>query len=212
MALSMAASQAAALLLAAFAQSASPGTAADALRHVDERLQRTADLQARFVQSYRSVTIGRELRERGTLSLKRPGRMRWDYEAPEKKTFVSDGKSFYFYVPADRQVIVREQSGNAQGVAALLLSGKSLADQFEPGLEVAPAGRARIRLLPRKPDPDVERAFLDVDSDYRIRAIEIVDAQGNRSRFELDGIRENVGLSDKLFRFEVPRGVEVIEG
>ena len=208
----MAALQAAALLLCALVQNASPGAAADALRQVDARLQRTADLQARFVQSYRSVTIGREVRERGTLSLKRPGRMRWDYEAPEKKTFVSDGKSFYFYVPADRQVIVREQSGNAQGVAALLLSGKNLADQFEPGLELAPAGLARLRLMPRTPDPDVERAFLEVDADHRIRAIEIIDIQGNRSRFELDAIRENLGLSDQLFRFEVPHGVEVIEG
>lgn len=208
----MAASQAAAFLLAAFAESAPPATATDALRRVDERLQRTTDLQARFVQSYRSISVGREVRERGTLSLKRPGRMRWDYEAPEKKTFVSDGKSFYFYVPADGQVIVREQSGNAQGVAALLLSGKSLAEQFEPGLEAAPAGFARIRLVPRKPDPDVERAFLDVDADYRIHAIEIVDKQGNRSRFELLALRENLGLSDKLFRFEVPHGVEVIAG
>jgi len=44
------------------------------------------------------------------------------------------------------------------------------------------------------------------------RAIEIVDVQGSRSRFDFDGIRENLGLADKLFRFEVPRGVEVIAG
>jgi outer membrane lipoprotein carrier protein len=212
MALSMAAACAAALLLAVGTPGASSGAAEDALRRLDDRLQRTADLQARFVQTYRSVTLGREVVERGTMSLKRPGRMRWDYEGPEKKTFVSDGKSFYFYVPQDRQVIVREQTGNAQGVAGLLLSGKRLIEQFEPGLETGPSGLARLRLVPRKPDPDVERIFLDVDASFGIRAIEIEDAQGNRSRFELAGIRENVGLSDKLFRFDVPHGVEVIAG
>jgi outer membrane lipoprotein carrier protein len=212
MALSMAASHAAALLVAALAQGAAPGAASDALRQVDGRLQRTTDLQARFLQSYLSASIGREVRERGTLSLKRPGRMRWEYETPEKKTFVSDGKSFYFYVPADRQVIVRAQSGNPQGVAALLLSGRSLSEQFEPGLEIAPAGLARIRLTPLRPDPDVEHAFLEVDAGYRIRAIEIVDTQGNRSRFELNDLRENLGLADKLFHFDVPSGVEVIAG
>lgn len=212
MALSKAAFRAAALLLAASAAGAAPGPAEEALRRVEERLQGARDLQARFVQSYRSLTIGREIVERGTMSLKRPGRMRWDYDGPDKKTFVSDGKTFYFYVPADRQVIVRDQADGARGVASLLLSGRSLAAEFEPGLEVGPAGLSRLRLAPRKPDPDVDRLFLDVDASFRIRAIEVLDAQGNRSRFELGSLRENIGLPDKLFRFEIPKGVEVIAG
>ena len=61
--------------------------------------------------------------ETGTVALKRPGRMRWEYETPEKKTFVSDGTRVFFYVPADRQVIVRQQAGE-RGVAMALLSGQ----------------------------------------------------------------------------------------
>jgi outer membrane lipoprotein carrier protein len=212
MALWMAALRAATVLFAVGAPGAAPGPAEEALRRVDERLQRATDLQARFVQTYRSATVGREVVERGSLALKRPGLMRWEYDAPEKKTFVSDGKSFYFYVPADRQVIVRDQTGSASGVAGLLLSGKSLLEQFEPGLETGATGQPRLRLVPRKSDPDVERIFLDVDASYRILAIEIQDSQGNRSRFDLTGLRENTGLPDKLFRFDVPRGVEVIAG
>lgn len=204
----------AALLLAALAPPPAPeeGSAADVARRIEERAVRAADLEARFVQSYRSDALGREVVERGTLRLKRPGRMRWDYDAPDKKTFVSDGKTFYFYVPADKQVIVRDQGGS-QGLVSRLLSERGrILEPFDAGLESSANGLMRVRLTPKKPDPELDRAYLQVDGEYRIRGIEIIDAQGNRSRFDFDGIKENVGLADKLFRFEVPRGVEVISG
>src|SRR4029453_15693544 len=79
------------------------------VRRLEERQARAQDMTARFVQSYRSGILGRGVVERGVVRLKRPGRMLWEYKDPEKKTFLSDGKSYYFYVPADRQVIVRDQ-------------------------------------------------------------------------------------------------------
>jgi len=208
--------------LAAQAPSPTPAAASTAAlstpgaalaRRIEERHHRVADLTARFVQTYRSGVLSQEIVEKGVVSLKRPGRMLWEYRDPEKKTFVSDGKTFYFYVPADRQVIVREQAGQ-RGIPALLLSGREdlLAD-FEATLEKAPGpGLQRLKLVPRKADPEVERVYLDVDSADRIRAVHVRDAQGNESRFDFEGIRENVGLPDRLFRFEVPRGVEVIAG
>jgi len=190
---------------------AAPVGAADVARRVEERQRGVRDMQARFVQTYRSGVLGREVVERGTVSIKSPGRMRWEYRDPEAKTFVSDGKTFYFYVPADKQVIVRDQA-DARGLTAQLLSGRlEILAQFDVGLERT-AGRERLRLSPRKTDPEVDRVYLDVDDGYRIRGIEILDPQGNRSRFEFQDLRENVGLPDRLFRFDVPEGVEVISG
>lgn len=186
--------------------------AADLARRIDERRRATLDLTARFIQTYRSGAIGREIVERGVLFMKRPGRMLWEYRYPEKKTFVADGKNFYFYVPAERQVIVRSQAGE-RGVPALLLSEEtSILTEFDVALEEAPPGVHRVRLVPRKPDPEVETVLLDVDPTYRIRTVRIEDAQGNQSRFDFDDLKENVGLKDRLFRFEIPRGVEVITG
>lgn len=171
-----------------------------------------ADLTARFVQTYRSGILGRQVVERGSVSIKRPGRMLWEYRDPERKTFVSDGSSFYFYVPADRQVIVRDQAGQ-RGVAVELLSGElDILGRFEVGLEPMPGGGDRLRLVPRQLDPEVERVYVDADAAGRIRSLEIVDSQGNRSEFRFEAIRENVGLSDSLFRFRVPAGVEVFRG
>jgi outer membrane lipoprotein-sorting protein len=66
--------------------------------------------------------------------------------------------------------------------------------------------------VPKAPDPELDRVYLEVDPSYRIRSIDILDPQGNRSRFEFQDMRENVGLPDRLFHFEVPQGVEVISG
>jgi outer membrane lipoprotein carrier protein len=189
-----------------------PSPAEALARRVEARHRRVADLTARFVQTYRSGALGREVVEKGTVSLKPPSRMRWEYRDPDKKTFVSDGRTSYFYVPADRQVIRREQS-DARDLPAMLLSGHAdILATFEVGLETAPSGRQRLRLTPRKPEPEIEHLYVDVDGGARIRAILVIDAQGNRSQFAFDDIRENVGLDDRLFRFEIPRGVEVIAG
>jgi outer membrane lipoprotein carrier protein len=192
---------------------AAPGgpAAEAAARRIEERHRGIVDMTARFVQTYRSGILGREIVERGTVSLKRPGRMLWEYRDPERKTFVSDGRSFYFYVPADRQVIVREQAGE-RGVAVELLSGRlDILGRFEVSLEAGPEGE-RLHLTPRTPDPDVQEAYVQADALGRISAIEILDAQGNRSAFRFESIRENVGLPDALFRFRIPEGVEVVSG
>lgn len=200
-------------LLAAPANATSslPSPAEALARRIEERHRNVADFTARFVQTYRSGVLGREVSERGNVSVKPPGRMLWEYRDPERKTFVSDGRTFYFYVPADRQVIVREQAGD-RGLLGRLLSGGEILGEFDAGLETTPTGGARLRLTPRKPDPDLDRVYIEPDATDRIRSIEIVDAQGNHSQFRFDDMRENVGLSDRLFRFEVPKGVEVISG
>jgi len=209
-----------AILAVAQATAPSPtGRSADAdlarsvLRRVEDRHSRTSDLVARFTQSYRSGMLGREVVERGVVSIKRPGRMRWEYKDPETKLFVTDGKTFYFYVPADKQVIVSEQD-EQRSLAARLLSGHGgLTDEFAASMEEPlEEGVLRVKLVPTRPQPDVEKAFVDVEPSGRIRSILLEDVQGNRTRFRFESVRENTGVKDDLFRFAVPSGVEVIRG
>jgi outer membrane lipoprotein carrier protein len=197
----------------ATSQSADAALARSVLERVEKRQAAASDLVARFTQSYRSGMLGREVVERGVVSIKRPGRMRWEYKDPERKLFVSDGKTFYFYVPADRQVIVSEQD-EERSLAGRLLSGRGgIADEFAASMEEPlEEGVLRVKLVPVRQQPDVQRAFLDVEPTGRIRSILLEDVQGNRTRFRFDSVRENTGLKDELFRFVVPPGVEVIRG
>jgi outer membrane lipoprotein carrier protein len=207
------------LALLAPATPAAPASGPDAdlarslVRRVEERHGRTVDLVARFTQSYRSGLLGREVVERGVVSIKRPGRMRWEYKDPESKLFVTDGRTFYFYVPADKQVVVSEQDAE-RSLAGRLLSGRGgLLEEFDASLEEPlEEGVLRVKLVPRREQPEVERAFLDVEPSGRIRSILLEDVQGNRTRFRFEGVRENTGVADKLFHFEIPAGVEVIRG
>ena len=177
-------------------------------RKIQEHHHALTDMKARFVQTYASAMLGRRVVERGTVAIKHPGRMRWEYEQPEKKTFVSDGKKSYFYVPADKQVMVQEATGD-RGVALQLLSGRSdLLTEFQ----AMPAPGDAVRLIPRSGEAEVQEALVEADASGRIRRLEIIDLQGNRSEFRFEDVKENVGLPDRLFQFEIPKGVEVVTG
>ena len=89
-------------LAAAHLATASPATDVKTLAAaVDEHYNHLHSLQAQFTELYRGSGIERT--EAGTLWLKKPGKMRWEYRSPREKLFVSDGKDAWFYVPADHQ-------------------------------------------------------------------------------------------------------------
>jgi outer membrane lipoprotein carrier protein len=79
------------------------------------RYQKIRDFSADFVHTYRGGVLRTQAQERGTVTIKKPGRMRWVYTSPERKEFVSDGAKVYAYVPADRQVVVTPVDPNDQG-------------------------------------------------------------------------------------------------
>jgi outer membrane lipoprotein carrier protein len=183
------------------------------VERLEVRQSAARDVVARFVQSYRSGMLGREVVESGTVTIKRPGLMRWEYEDPEKKLFISDGRTFYFYVPEDRQVIVQEHD-EQRSLAGRLLTGEGgILEEFHVALdEPLEDGVFRVRLAPRKPDAELERAFVDVEPSGCLRGVLIEDVQGNRTRFRFEDVKENTGAPDRIFRFEIPPGVEVIRG
>jgi outer membrane lipoprotein carrier protein len=203
-----------ALLLAAQAPQAPPAdTAAVTLaKSIEARERGLQDLEADFEQHYRSSAIGREIVEKGRVSLKPPGRMLFEYATPEKKTFVSDGQTSYFYVPKDRQVVVQRLKGDKGLLAALLTGRENLLDRFTASLVPREGKGQSLRLEPRQKDPEVEEVLMDVDESLLIERLEIRDVQGNRTEFRFQRMRPNTGLSDRLFHFEIPHGVEVVEG
>ena len=179
------------------------------LTNFDARSRTIRDFTAKFTQTYRSGALGRAIVESGTVKVKRPSRMLFQYVAPDKKLFVADGDSYYFYVPRDKQVMVQNQRGDKRATARILAEGRLL-DHFKcVGEEADTLGRKLI-LTPIEKDANVTRIAVVLDAQLRLLALEIQDAEGSTSRMVFDGFRENVGLKDSEFRFDVPKGVEVI--
>lgn len=201
--------------LAVSAQSAAPKTATApqdpqaVLSAFDARSRTIRDFTAKFTQTYRSGALGRAIVETGTVKVKRPSRMLFEYLTPDRKLFVADGDSYYFYVPRDKQVMVQNQRGDRRATARILAEGRLL-DHFKcTGEEHDDLGR-KLVLVPLEHDANVTRVAVVLDAQLRVLALEIQDAEGSTSRMVFDGFRENVGLKDTEFRFDVPKGVEVI--
>src|SRR6266702_3698818 len=99
---------------------------ADALaREVQAYYERTADLEARFVQTYTYASFGRSQVSRGTLRVKKPGKLRWDYDSPSKKTVLVNGSRLVQYEPEANQAYVDERfDASAMSAAVTFLLGQ----------------------------------------------------------------------------------------
>jgi len=178
--------------------------------------EKVRDFSARFTHIYEGGVLGRKVTERGTVLVKKPGRMRWTYTSPERKEFVSDGEKIYSYIPEDKQVIVSRMPVEGEATTpALFLAGKgNLPGDFEASfvrVPSAPAGTWALELVPKRREPEYESLVLVVDrKTLAIRMLVSADSQGGESTFVFDDMKENVGLSNKQFNFTIPRGVQVV--
>jgi outer membrane lipoprotein carrier protein len=196
----------------AVGQSRPPAT--DVARALQEKYDRVKDFTGDFAHTYEGGVLKRKFTERGTVQIKKPGRMRWEYTAPEKKTFVSDGTKIYSYVPADKQVIVSSVPGTDEATTAVLfLAGKgNLVRDFDVTYaDTAIAGAVALRLAPRQKQRDYDWLIVVIDrTTLQIRGLTAADQQGGRSTFEFSNYRENTGVADNVFAFKIPRGADVI--
>ena len=183
---------------------------------VQQRYDGIKDFQGDFVQSYEGGVLRTKTTERGTLAIKRPGRIRFTYTKPERKEFVSDGVRLYTHLVADKQVIVSPAPTADDGdVPAMFLAGQSdLARDYTPTLTPLPgaaAGLLTLKLVPKDKNSDYESLGIGVDQKtLQIQFLTAVDKQGGRSSFTFTNLKENRGLSDKEFEFRIPRGVDVV--
>jgi outer membrane lipoprotein carrier protein len=197
------------------AQSPTPDTVA---RDVQRKYDRVSDFSADFVHSYRGGVLKQQATERGTVLVKKPGKMRWEYTAPEKKLFVSDGHKIYSYIPQDRQVIIGTMPSDERApTPALFLTGKGdISRDFNAAFDKvaeAPPGSLVLKLTPKRREPEYESLTLVLDPDtLSLRMLITVDSQGGRSAFTFSNLKENVGVADNQFVFKMPRNVDVVTG
>ena len=207
-----------ALVLAAIVAAApADQTASELASALQKKIDAVKDFSTDFTHAYQGGVLHKQITERGRLIVKKPGKMRWDYTAPEQKQFVSDGVKMYSYIPEDKQVIVASVPPEDQATTpTLFLAGKgSLTRDFTASLVDAPAGMPAgtrgLKLVPKARQPDYDWLMLVVDSGtLAIRGLQTVDAQGGTSTFSFTNLKENVGIADKEFTFKIPRGVDVI--
>jgi outer membrane lipoprotein carrier protein len=186
-------------------------------RAVDEHYNHLRALQGDFTEIYRGE--GAEREESGTLWLKKPRKMRWEYRSPKAKLFISDGQSVWFYLPAEKQLRKTDfrKLDDVRSPIAFLL-GKTKLEKELQGLSKASdqapltAGNAVLRGVPSAMADQVSEVLLEITPGFQIVRIVLMDPEGGTTEFRFAGWKENLDLTDGQFRFSPPPGVETVEG
>ena len=185
---------------------------------VDSHYNHLRSLQAEFTEIYRGAGMDRT--ESGTLWLKKPGKMRWEYRSPKDKLFVSNGKDAWFYVPADRQAR-KEDAKKLEDVRSPLafLLGKAKLEKELQGLSLAPdvepwqPGDLVLRGVPQALADRVSEILLEITarppdctdcppgSGWGGDGIPVWRDEGKRGRSRME-----------RFQFKPPAGTETLEG
>jgi outer membrane lipoprotein carrier protein len=192
-------------LLVAAAPAGTPAADATALaRKVQGFYESTRDLRARFVQTYTYASLGRKQVSQGLLEVKKPGKMRWDYESPSRKTIAVNGSRLVQWEPEANQAYVDERfDATAMSAAVTFLLGTG---SLEKEFRLSAGEGGTLVLHPRKPDPRVETVTLSVGPDGEVTRTVVVDGQGNRNDIAFEDIRRNVGVEDARFDVALPPG------
>jgi outer membrane lipoprotein carrier protein len=186
-------------------------------RAVDRHYNRLQSLTANFIEIY-SGGIARPRTESGTLWLKKPGRMRWEYREPKEKLFVTDGKTAWFYVPSEHQARKTEvkKLDDLRSPLRYLLGKTKLQKEFAdlriaPDLQPIDPHNVVLRGVPKGMEDRVVYVWLEVTRDSRIARIIAEELDGSRTEFRFNEQRENVEVANDRFRFRPPAGVEMLE-
>jgi outer membrane lipoprotein carrier protein len=200
--------------------SAPPSPALD-LRTVVERMQKrydgAKDFRARFSQTYSRAVVGRTTVSTGTVTFKKPGRMRWDYEKPEPRMFLSNGQVLWLYEASEKQAFKQDLKSSQLPAALAFLMGKGkLMDEFEVSFaKDAKQGRAgdyKLALSPKQPQSTYKSIVFIVDpKEYLVRESVLVDSQGNANHFVFDDLQVNSKVTDAPFKWSPPAGVRVVD-
>ncbi len=183
---------------------------------VDQHYNHINTLQVNFTETYSGGGVNRS--ESGTLLLKKPGKMRWDYLQPRPKLFLSDGRTAWFYVPGEQQVrkAAVKDLDDLRSPLRYLLGKTKLEKEFE-GLSLAPdvkpldPGDVVLRGVPKSMADRVNQVLLEVTPDSRLRRIVIEQADGSATDFQFSDEKTNTPLADHQFKFTPPPGTEIVE-
>jgi outer membrane lipoprotein carrier protein len=189
--------------------------AAKDLKQVLDRLQRhyrdTHSFTAKFNEEIETVGAPKRQRQ-GTVSFRKPGRMRWEFETPEKQTIVSDGETLYSYDPDLNQVVETplKQALKSSSATSFLLGIGNINRDFKAAFASPPAPNGLVDLIL---DAKTGGYKIEVGLDpktYNLMTLTLTDQLGDVTKIDFSDIHDNVQLPDSTFAFNAPAGADIV--
>jgi outer membrane lipoprotein carrier protein len=188
--------------------------------------ERTSSVQAAFHQTYYHRLYDRYERSQGKVVFKKPGKMRWDYDRPNGKVIVSDGRRIQVFDPGQEgevpQLLEQQLSQHQLPQAFSFLTGTGKLDEefrfrlLDPAQQGFQGGHV-LELRPKEPSPHYDRILFYVvmvgDGAAKagvVRRVLIIDAAGNRNRFDFKDLQFDRPVPDARFQFQPPRGTRIV--
>jgi len=182
-------------------------TASDRL---DYFFKSVGSLTSNFTQTVRDEKGDLVREAKGTFSLLRPGRFRWDYIAPNEQSIISDGQYLWIYDKELAQVTVKEL-GKALGSSPILLLSepRAVKEDFVIAESYEADGLAWVELFPKVKDTDFNKILVGLNNEG-VKEMQLFDQFGQHTSIRFDQVRINQPLQASRFSFVIPPGVDVI--
>ena len=196
-----------ACLLACVASASAP---ASGLGQLKTFLDGTKTSKGEFTQKVASKTRPAAQNSTGTFAFARPGKFRWTYDKPFEQLIVGDGARVWVYDRDLNQVIVRKLDLALGATPAALLAGdNTLEKNFTLAEGAAADGLEYVDATPKTAESQFSRVRIGF-RDSLPRAMELTDAFGQITTLAFTTIERNPALGADLFRFDVPKGADVV--
>jgi outer membrane lipoprotein carrier protein len=182
------------------------------IQRVEKRYNSARTLSVSFVESY-SVQGHARQPESGTLTLRKQGKMRWDYTQPTGKLFISDGKNVYLYTAKDNRVekVRLKDTEDMRAPLAFLLGRLDIKKEFRDfDLHTADTG-TWLDTSAKNDRVPYEKVQMLIAPDASIRALRVIGRDESLLSFSFKNEKLNPPVAEELFHFTVPPGAEVID-
>jgi len=193
-----------------------PPTASDVAARVQRLYDETKSYQARFRQIFRMKVQNVKRVNTGMVRWMKPGKISFRYDEPSGNRVVSDGNTIKIFERNNKQMYLAKVSGSQYPAALSFLMGQGrLARDFK--LRLLDPKRLKVKRgfvlegIPKDRTAAYDRLLIYVSSDsYHVRRVLVLDAHGNRNRFDFQLPRLNVKIPDKEFSFKPPADTTII--
>jgi outer membrane lipoprotein carrier protein len=185
-----------------------------AILAIQKKYEETVTFRATFVQKSYVKMMSQTLEARGDVEIKKPGRMKWVYNAPDPQVLVSDQKTLWLYLPDDNQVTkMALESIYSSNTPALFLAGQGkLTDAFDVLRVVREATEITLVLSPKQADQTLEKLLLHAENkNFQIVGSTVYDKLGNRTEMRFQNIQINIDIPDSTFQFQIPADAELLD-
>ncbi len=185
-----------------------------ALDAIQRQYEKVSTFEADFTQRSYVKMMNQTQSVKGTVKIKKPGKMKWVYGAPDTQILISDGKNLWLYVPEEEQATkVPVESIYSSNTPALFLAGKGkLTRSFNVESVSQENQNILVTLVPKNEDQGLARLILHADKkNYQITGSTVYDKLGNKTEIRFSRIRINREIPEEQFQLKTPPGVEILD-